>query len=69
MFQVRVSHKKTFRTWYLKTLDEKMACISRLREGYWSDAIAVEKTWGRPCTDTTGAPRWRDKKKYHKIER
>lgn len=27
----------TFILWYLKTLDKKLTCISREREGYWRD--------------------------------
>jgi putative transposase len=36
-----IRSEKQFKTWYLKTLEEKLACISHDREGYWSEAIAV----------------------------
>ena len=54
-----ISSKKAFRAWYLKTLDEKLTCISRVREGYWSDAIAVgDPDWLQKAAKEAGIKRY-----------
>jgi hypothetical protein len=52
--------EKVFRKWYKATLNEELACISRRRQAYWSEAIAVGDTdWLNGVVHKTG------KKIYH----
>jgi hypothetical protein len=54
-----INLEKAFRTWYLKTLDEKLTCISREREGYWSEAIAVgDPDWLESAAREAGIKRY-----------
>ena len=54
-----IGTEKAFRTWYLKTLDEKLTCISYNREGYWSEAIAVgDPDWLESAAREAGIKRY-----------
>ncbi len=54
-----ISSEKAFRSWYLKTLAEKLACISHNREGYWSEAIAIgDQDWLEMAAMEAGIKRY-----------
>jgi putative transposase len=50
---------KQFKKWYSETLAEKLACISREREAYWSEAIAVgDHDWLKRAAKDAGIKRF-----------
>jgi hypothetical protein len=48
-----------FRKWYKATLKEELACISRRKQAYWSEAIAVgDPDWLKSAAHKAGIKRY-----------